>query len=153
MPPAWFEDGKTMTVHTDSRVINAPPDRIFDVVADVERYPEFLPLWREANVYEREPNVYWTEQMVGLGPVQERFRTKTVLHRPVRIEVTSSDELFSNFFITWDFNPAGRGCRASIALTWQMRSSRLQGAIDMLLPHAARTMVTAFQKRARDLNL
>ena len=142
-----------MTLHSDSRIIPAPPDRVFDLVADVESYPEFLPLWREAKVVERQPNVYWTDQMVGLGPVHERFRTKTVLFRPVRIEVTSSDEMFSNFFITWDFSPAGRGCRASIALTWEMRASRLQGAIDMLLPRAARTMVAAFQKRARDLRL
>lgn len=142
-----------MTLHSDSRIIPASPDRIFDLVADVESYPEFLPLWREARVIERQPSVYWTEQTVGLGPVHEKFQTKTMLFRPVRIEVTSTDELFNNFFISWDFNPAGRGCRASIGLTWEMRASRLQSAIEMLLPHAARTMVSAFQKRARDLRL
>jgi coenzyme Q-binding protein COQ10 len=142
-----------MTIHSDSRIIVAPTDRIFDMIADVESYPNFLPLWRDARIYERKPGEYWTEQTVGIGPVREHFRTKTVLRRPVRIEISSPDEIFTNFFISWDFHPVGRGCRASIALTWEMRSKRLQGAIDMLLPHAARTMVTAFEKRARELRL
>lgn len=98
-------------------------------------------------------NCYWTEQTVGLGPVRERFHTKTTLRRPVRIEIISQDELFENFFISWDFHPVGRGCRASVALTWVMRSAKIQRAIDMLLPHAARSMVAAFEKRARDLRL
>jgi coenzyme Q-binding protein COQ10 len=123
------------------------------MVADVERYPDFLPLWREARIYERWTNVYWTEQTVGLGPVRESFRTKTTLQKPLRIEIVSTDDLFTNFFISWDFHPVGRGCRASIALTWEMRSQKMQRAIDLLLSHAARSMVVAFEKRARDLRL
>ena len=142
-----------MTIHSDSRIILAPPDRVFDMVADVERYPQFLPLWRDAQTYERQKDTYWTEQTVGLGPVRERFRTKTTLRRPVRIEIVSFDDLFADFFISWDFHPMGRGCRASVALTWEMRSPNLQRAIDLLLPHTARSMVTAFEKRARELRL
>jgi coenzyme Q-binding protein COQ10 len=142
-----------MTIHSDSRIIFATPDRVFDMVADVESYPDFLPLWRQARVVEREKDAYWTEQTVGLGPVRERFRTKTVLRRPVRIEIVSFDELFTDFFISWDFHPMGRGCRASVALTWEMRSRGLQRAIDLLLPNTARSMVAAFEKRARELGL
>jgi coenzyme Q-binding protein COQ10 len=142
-----------MTTHRDSRIFLAPAERIFDMVADVERYPDFLPLWREARIYERRTNVYWTEQTVGLGPVRESFRTKTTLQKPLRIEIVSTDDLFANFFISWDFHPVGRGCRASIALVWEMRSQKMQRAIDLLLSQAARSMVVAFEKRARDLRL
>jgi coenzyme Q-binding protein COQ10 len=140
-----------MTTHRETQLIAASCDRVFELVADVERYPEFLSLWRHARVYHREGDVYMTEQEVGLGPICERFRTRTELRRPQRIEVTSDDTLFETFQILWGFEPVRTGCRASIALTWEMRSRRLQKGIDLLLPTVARTMVGAFQRRADQL--
>jgi coenzyme Q-binding protein COQ10 len=137
-----------MTVHRDSGFISAPCDEVFDLVADVERYPEFLSLWRAARVYHREGDVYFTEQEVGLGPIRERFRTRTALFRPTRIEVTSEDTLFRAFEIRWHFAPVRSGCRASIGLLWETRSRPLQKAIDLLLPGVARSMVDAFRARA-----
>jgi ribosome-associated toxin RatA of RatAB toxin-antitoxin module len=65
------------------------------------------------------------------------------------IEVTSKDDLFREFFIRWDFDTVGAGCRVSIAFIWKMRSQNLQSGIDHLLPRVARTMVSAFEDRAR----
>lgn len=141
-----------MTMHAESRIILAPNDWVFDIVADVERYPEFLPLWREVRVTRRNGNRYHTEQEVGIGRTRTRFRTDTVLKRPMRIEITSRDELFREFFIFWDFNTAGNGCRVDMALTCEVQSRRLQIAIDRLLPRIARAMVVAFEKRAARLH-
>jgi coenzyme Q-binding protein COQ10 len=137
-----------MTTHCETRLIAASCDQVFELVADVERYPEFLSLWRCARVYHRDGDVYLTDQEIGLGPIRERFRTRTELRRPHRIEVTSEDSLFETFQIIWGFDPVRGGCRASIALTWEMRSRRLQKGIDLLLPTVARSMVAAFSKRA-----
>lgn len=140
-----------MTTHRETRLIEASCDQVFELVADVERYPEFLPLWRRARVYHRGDNVYMTEQEIGLGPIRERFRTRTVLCRPHRIEVTSEDTLFDTFHILWGFDPVCGGCRAAIALTWRVRSLPLQAGIDLLLPTVARTMVSAFSGRADEV--
>jgi coenzyme Q-binding protein COQ10 len=140
-----------MTTHREARLISASVDRVFDLVADVERYPEFLPLWRHARIYRREGDVYLTEQEIGVGPIRERFRTRTELRRPDRIDVASDDALFRAFHICWTFDPFRHGCRASIALTWEVRSRSLQSAIDLLLPTVARTMVDAFQRRAGEV--
>ncbi|MBK8174099.1 MAG: type II toxin-antitoxin system RatA family toxin [Rhodospirillales bacterium] len=137
-----------MTTHRDSRSILAPAERVFDLVADVERYPEFLSLWRQARVFRRDGNVYYTHQEIGLGPVRERFHTRTELIRPERIDITSRDTMFRSFLIRWDFTDEDTGCRASVMLDWQMRSKLLQKAIDALLPSAAQSMVGAFQRRA-----
>jgi coenzyme Q-binding protein COQ10 len=139
-----------MTVYTASRILDAPPEAVFDLVADVESYPEFLPMWRDARVIRRRGNVYTTEQEVGIGPIRERFHTRTVLTKSSHIEVTSTDGLFRNFFIRWDFDPAGRGCRISIALSWEVHSHIMQKAIDMVLPETARMMVEAFERRANE---
>lgn len=143
-----------MSTHRDSQLIRAPRERVFDLVADVERYPEFLPLWLDARIYRhRDETTYFTQQEVGLGLLHERFRTKTVMDRPSSIEVTSHDGLFRDFRIFWTFEDAGLGgapaCRADIALTWQVRSWLMQRAIDLVLPETARSMVQAFARRAR----
>lgn len=137
-----------MTTHRETQLIAATCDQVFELVADVERYPEFLSLWRRARVYHRESDMYMTDQEIGLGPIRERFRTRTDLRHPQSIEVTSDDQLFEAFQILWGFDSVRGGCRASIALTWQMRSRPLQAGIDLLLPTVARTMVGAFSKRA-----
>lgn len=137
-----------MTTHRETRLIAASCDQVFELVADVERYPDFLSLWRRARVYHREGDVYMTDQEIGLGPIRERFRTRTELRRPHRIEVSAEDALFEAFRIVWNFDPVRGGCRASIALTWEMRSRRLQRGIDLLLPTVARSMVAAFSRRA-----
>lgn len=137
-----------MTVYAVSHVIMAPRSSVFDLVADVERYPEYLPLWRDSSVLSRTGDTYVTEQEVGIGRINERFLTRTHLVRPMYIEVTSEDERFEEFFIRWDFDSIGTGCRISVALTWEMTVPSLQAAVDHLLPRAARTMVAAFEKRA-----
>lgn len=138
-----------MSGHRDSGFISASCEQVFDLVADVERYPEFLPLWRWARVAQQEhERTYVTEQEIGLGPIRERFVTRTTLSRPSAIQVTSDDTLFQAFHIHWEFTPMRSGCRASIVLRWEMRSRPLQRAIDLLLPGVARSMVDAFRNRA-----
>ncbi|MCP5364842.1 MAG: type II toxin-antitoxin system RatA family toxin [Hyphomicrobiales bacterium] len=139
-----------MTTHTASRVVPASLESVFDLVADVEAYPEFLSLWQEARIIERQPDSYITEQVIGLGPVRERFRSKTLLSRHSHIEIMSLDKLFRSFLIRWDFVPVAKGTRILIALKWEVRSPLLQSAIVLLLPGVATSMVEAFEKRAKE---
>jgi coenzyme Q-binding protein COQ10 len=137
-----------MTLHSSSRSIQAPLEAVFDLVADVEQYPDFLPMWREAKIIGRDDgDAYQTEQVVGIGPLEQRFCTHTTLVRPTRIEVSSPDPLFRRFFIRWDFAPSG--CRIGITLDWEVESRPMQRAIALLLPGVATTMVEAFERRAR----
>lgn len=137
-----------MTIHTDSRIIATPLDVVYAIVADVERYPEFLPLWRQAEIVQRWDGGYDTQQVIGLGPIRERFATRTLLMPPNHIEVSSDDTLFRTFYIHWDFAVVPRGCRISIALQWEVQSLPLQRAISILMPGVARSMVDAFERRA-----
>lgn len=137
-----------MSTHRSFRLIAAPRDLLFGLVADVERYPAFLPMWRRARILAREADTYWTEQEVGLGPIREHFKTRTILSAPERIDITSSDALFRAFRILWTFSEAKPGTRVEIFLRWEVESRLLQVAIDRALPVAARTMVEAFETEA-----
>lgn len=139
-----------MTTHTETRNIAAPREVVFDLVADVERYPEFLPLWNDARVYRHSGGaIYFTEQEVGIGPIRQRFHTRTALVRPERIDITSNDPSFRTFHIGWEFAERPGGCRVRIALSWRVKSWLLQRGIDMVLPETATSMVDAFERQAR----
>jgi len=142
-----------MPVHKEVRVIPCRCDQFFDMVADVESYPEFLPFWRLAHVYRREGDVYYTDQQVGIGLfVHQTFRSCTKLDRPGRIDVTSDDGIFKDFRISWRFEPVADGnCRVEFTLSCEARSRLLSEVMDLMLLETARTMVTAFEARARRL--
>lgn len=138
-----------MATHRETRFVPVPPEHLFDLVSDVERYPQYLSLWHSAQIYEREDNGYYTDQEIGLGPIRESFRTRTTFERPTWIDVTSIDPLFKRFHIRWDFAPVRSGTRVVVALTWEVRSRLLQRAIESALPMTTKRMIVAFEGEAR----
>jgi coenzyme Q-binding protein COQ10 len=128
-------------------------DQFFDLVADVESYPEFLPLWRFAHIYRREGNVYYTVQEIGIGLwMSQRFHSRTELDRPTDIQVTSDDSIFENFRISWHFeSPSEDSCRVEFELSSDARSRVMSSIMDLMLHETARTMVEAFESRAREI--
>ncbi len=142
-----------LTPHRESRVVAVPGERLFDLVADVERYPEFLPLMRNAKIVSRDPNAYETQQTLALGLLVHRFRTRTELNRPHSIRVTSADRVFRRFEIQWLFTPTPEGhCRVDFAFDCEVRSLWLKPLGDVLIAPMALTMVDAFVTRARKLD-
>ncbi|MDG4550833.1 MAG: type II toxin-antitoxin system RatA family toxin [Candidatus Contendobacter sp.] len=140
--------------HYESRVVSIAPQRMFDLVADVERYPEFLPLMREARIVQRDADGYETEQVLAVGLLAHRFRTHTVLQPPHSILVTSADRGFRRFDIRWAFAPESEGgCRIAFTLDCEVRSIWLKPLGDVLAAQMALTTVNAFIQRAHALDL
>ena len=141
-----------MATHRESRAIARPPEQIFDIVADVERYPEFLPLIREARIFKRHEDAYETEQSLALGLMTHRFRTRTELDRPRGITVVSNDRSFCRFDIRWQFAPLGENhCHVDFTLDCETDSFFLMPVIQMLVMPMAISMVAAFEARAHML--
>ncbi len=140
------------TSHRESRVVAVTVERMFDLVADVESYPQFLPLVRKATIVGRYPNAYETEQVFALGPLQHRFRTHTELNRPHTIVVTSADKNFRRFHIEWLFAPTPEGfCDTQFTLDCEVSSLWLKPLGDAMMGSMATSMVSAFSARARKL--
>ncbi|WP_291993252.1 type II toxin-antitoxin system RatA family toxin [Candidatus Accumulibacter sp. ACC003] len=141
-----------MANHRESRTIALSPEWLFDVVADVERYPEFVPLMLEAKIVQRDDNAYETEQRLALGLLTHRFRTRTELDRPRRIQVVSDDRSFCRFDIRWVFTPLPDDqCHVDFALDCETRSLFLMPVIELLVLPMAKSMVGAFEARAHAL--
>lgn len=141
-----------MTLHRETREVELCPERAFELVADVESYPAFLPSWQEAHVVGYAADGYDTEQTVGVGLLARHFHTHTTLDRPRRITVTSHDDVFRHFDIIWEFQPAeAGGCRIDFTLDFAVESWLLAPAFDMLMIPTASSMISAFQRRAQSL--
>ena len=134
------------------RLLPYTAEQLFDLAADVERYPEYLRWWIAARIRKREANVYYTDQVLGLGPIRLNFGSRTVLQPPTRIDVTSNEFPFQLFKLSWNFAPlAGAGCRVSLAAEFEMRSFVFQRIVDRALPTATADVIAAFETRAHRL--
>jgi coenzyme Q-binding protein COQ10 len=127
-------------------------EQVFDLAADIERYPDFLPGYITAQIQKRESNTFYVDQVVGFGPVRVQFSSKAVLRRPERIDVTSFDAPFRRFSLSWvvEAGPPP-SCRVSLVAELELRSKLLQLAIDRALPATIAGAIAAFEARARDL--
>lgn len=139
--------------YSEKRVLPYTSTQLFDLVADVEDYPQFLPCWQEAKVFAREENTYYTDQLIRFGLMHTRFRSKTTLDRPRCISITSSEGLFRHFSIRWEFTPQpdGSGCQVQNTLACETRSVFLRSILDVMLRQMARTIIDAFEQRAAQL--
>lgn len=133
-----------------TRVLPYRPEQLFDLAADVERYPEFLPWWLSAKIRRRQGDVYYTDQVVGIGPIRRRFSSKTVLRRPDEIEVTSDDGLFETFQLTWRFASLPQEqCEVALTGKLQLRTPLLRRLFGRVAIDGVGSILSAFEHRAR----
>lgn len=141
-----------MPTHAEKKVLPYTPEQLFDLVADVERYPEFLPWAVAARIRSREGNVVTADLMIGFKMFRERFTSRVVLDRPRRIDVSYTEGPFRYLNNHWVFEPMpGGGTCIDFFVDFEFRSAILQRLIGMLFNEAVRRMVHAFEMRARHL--
>jgi len=136
-----------------SRVLPYGADQLFAIAADVERYPDFLRWWQSAVVRQRSGNSYCTDQVVGFGPVAQRFTTKTTLRPPSEIEVTAIEGPFRTFHLLWKFEALRLArCRVALDAEVDLRAPLLQRFFDRAIRASMNSILTAFEDRARQLH-
>jgi coenzyme Q-binding protein COQ10 len=140
-----------MPSHKDERFLPFKPEQLFDLVADIERYPEFLPWCVAARINRREDNVVYADLMVGFKMLREKFTSKVTLVRADRIEVEYLDGPFRYLKNQWLFLPRDDGCVIDFYIDFEFRSRVLRKIMQPVFHEAVRRMVAAFEARARVL--
>jgi coenzyme Q-binding protein COQ10 len=131
------------------RVVPHERERIFDLVADVESYPSFLPLWKVARIVGHTADGYRTRQSLGIGPAKLDFISHTTLTFPDRIVVVSRDGPLRSLRMEWALENAGAGlCRAKLDLVVEVHSRMLQKLLQATYGEMAPRLITAFERRA-----
>src|SRR6185437_13641345 len=141
-----------MPTHAEQRVLPYSPEQLFALVADIERYPEFLPWCIAARIRERRGNLIVADLLIGFKMIRERFTSRVTLSPPGRIDVAYAEGPFRYLDNHWLFEPAGEGtCRIDFFVDFEFRSRVLQKLIGVLFNEAVRRMVAAFESRAKQL--
>jgi coenzyme Q-binding protein COQ10 len=147
-----------ITRHVERRIVPFAPRQIFDLVADVPHYPEFLPWCTAARLRRRDaPDVEIDELAIRFGPFHERFVSRVVLSRDnpalLSIETTGLEGPFRHLSSRWTFQPQlGSGATViDFSLEFEFRSRLLQHTVRLLFAEAVKRMVSAFETRAQKL--
>lgn len=141
-----------MAIYSQKLRLKYTPAQLFDLVADVERYPEFMPWTITTRVRRRTNRVIWTDLTIGTGIIRKRFSTVATLDRPHRIAITSDDPLFERFEQKWTFEDSLEGGTDIEYYTdFQFRSFLLHALMDLSFVDRADAIVSAYARRARRL--
>jgi coenzyme Q-binding protein COQ10 len=146
-----------MPSHRETRLLPYIQEQVFDLVADVEKYPEFLPWCVACRIKKREaPNQFTADMAIGFKMVREKFTSRVTLDRPNKITVEYLDGPFQYLVNTWQFKPVSGvngkpATEVEFYLEFEFRSKLLQSIIGMLFEEAVRRMVAAFEARAVQL--
>jgi len=138
-----------MTVHYEKRIIAHNPEDLFALVADVRRYPEFLPWCLASRIRTETEQRMVADLIIGFQMFKERFTSFVDLDRDaLEIHVEYAEGPFKYLKNEWKFNPHPDGCEIDFYVDFEFRSRILQTVIESLFTEAVKRMVRAFEGRA-----
>ena len=138
-----------MPTHAEKRHLPYTPEQLFDLVADIERYPEFLPWCQGARIRKREGNTVHADIVIGFKMFREHFSSIDVFDRPNRIDIryTKGPLQYLNNHWVFEAAPDG-GCIIDFYIDFEFRSRVFQKMIGVLFDEALGRLLEAFEKRA-----
>ena len=145
-----------MPTFTNRRNVDFTPAQMFDLVADVDCYPEFVPLCESLKVTSRtrgsDREVLIATMGIGYKSIRETFKTRvTLIPEKQQILVEYLDGPFRHLENRWRFLPSGSGCEVDFYITYEFRSRMLALLMGAVFDKAFRKFATAFEARARQL--
>ncbi|MSP81622.1 MAG: type II toxin-antitoxin system RatA family toxin [Alphaproteobacteria bacterium] len=141
-----------MPTHAEKRLLPYSAVQVYDMVSDIERYPEFLPWCVAARIRRRDGNVLYADLSIGFRMVRETFTSRVTLDPGRGVDVTYLDGPFHHLNNHWRFTdqPEG-GCLVDFYVDFEFRSALLRRLIGSLFNEAVRRLVHAFETRAGQL--
>jgi coenzyme Q-binding protein COQ10 len=138
-----------MPTHAEQRNLPHSPEHMFDLVSDVEKYPEFLPWCVGIRLKEKTTKRINADMMIGYKMFREKFSCRVELTHPDRIDVVYEDGPFKYLNNHWIFIEKEDGtCTVDFFVDFEFNSTILQKVIGVVFNEAVKIMVRAFEKRA-----
>jgi coenzyme Q-binding protein COQ10 len=145
-----------MPTHSETRVLPYSAQQMYDLVADVASYPQFLPWTAAARIRSVEDlgdrQVMLADLVISFKVFRERFGSRVTLWpAEKRIDTEYLDGPFSHMESRWSFKPAPGGCEVGFFVDFEFRNKLLQGAATVFFNEAMQRVVRAFERRAKEL--
>ena len=142
-----------MTTHTEQRLIRHSAEQLFDLVADVSRYPEFMPWCLASRIRKQTDSALVADLIIGFQVFKEQFTSYIQMDRDALvIKVEYAEGPFKYLTNRWKFIQHPDGCVIDFYVDFEFKSRLLQTVIENLFTEAVRRMVSAFEARADQLS-
>jgi coenzyme Q-binding protein COQ10 len=140
-----------MPGHREKRFLPYTPEQMFDLVADVGRYAEFLPWVTAVRVRSDSPTEMIADLIVGFRSLRERFTSKVVKERAKTISVEYLDGPLKFLRNERQFQAAPGGCTVDFAVEFAFKNRVFEAIAGQMFDAALRKMINAFETRAAAL--
>jgi coenzyme Q-binding protein COQ10 len=144
-----------MPKHRERRVLPYSQEQLYALVADIERYDEFLPWCVKSRFKKRESeNLVVAELVIGFKMFRERFVSRVHLEHPDRIYVDYLEgpmRYLSNEWVFTAIDDDPSQCKVEFFVDFEFKNPILQRMVGLFFAEAFRRMVTAFENRAKEL--
>ncbi|MFW8634605.1 type II toxin-antitoxin system RatA family toxin [Cribrihabitans pelagius] len=146
-----------MPTHSETRQLPYSAQQMYDLVADVARYPEFLPWCAAARIRSRTPfgtaEIMEADLVISFKVFRERFGSRVTLYPDeYKIDTEYVDGPFRHMKSNWAFAPRGDGsCDVTFFVDFEFKNAVLQGIIGVVFNEAMQRIVRAFERRAAEL--
>lgn len=136
----------------ETRRLPYSAEQMFDLVADVRRYPEFLPWVVATRVKSDSEDEMIADMVVGFSAIREKFTSRVTKLRPERIAVHYVDGPLRDLDNRWDFRALDqRTCEIDFCVDFSFRNRMFEALAGQYFDRAFRRMVEAFEQRAAAL--
>jgi len=146
-----------MIKYKDNKTLNYTTVQLFDLVADIAAYPEFIPWIDNARILQAKGNVIDAELYIKYKKFNSRFTSKVRLERPENdsdtglISVSLIEGPFKHLINKWEFIPTDEGTEISFLVEFAFRSRILHKAMEPIFNRAAHKITNIFEKRAKEI--
>ena len=146
-----------MTAHSESRIVPYTADLMYRIVADVEKYPEFLPWVSALHITAREhahdKEILKAHMTVGFKSFRESYTSRVVLDPAAHaIDVVQAEGPFRQLENHWRFTPQGDRCKVDFSIAFELRNPVLNMVVGTAFGRVLLKTQDAFLQRARALS-
>jgi len=139
------------TIHRNA-LLPYSATKMYDLVNDINQYPQFLPWCRQANIHQTTPE--WIEASIEIakGGIHKTFTTRNYLTPVQKIDMKLVEGPFKHLHGLWDFESlAENACKVSLTLEFEFSNALLAMAMGAMFNQIANTLLDAFCQRAHQV--
>lgn len=141
-----------MPIHAEKRFLPYHAEQIFNLVAEVEKYPEFLPWVQSSNIISREENGFIADLEIGYKFIRTSYRSEVILSSPHSIEIRYINGPFTHLYNNWKFSQVNeRLMEIDFFIDFEFESPSLQALLQPVFYEVVRRMIQAFEMRAAEI--
>ncbi len=138
--------------HVAKKILPYTCEQLFDLVFDIERYPEFLPGWVKAKIIGQTDSLVHVRQTLGIPVLSQTFISTAEPERPSTLNIRSSDGPFDNLHIKWRFQPCETDrCEVKLEISVAMKGHLPGRLAAMLQDTVTMNILSRFATRARSI--